>query len=124
MSQWRSMAFTTGGPMVRLGTKWPSITSTWRRSVSGATVSIAAASAAKSAERIDGAMRTIGVTLPGGPKRQEVHPVGAGVLGKQAGTPSDGPPRCTRWVDGHELGVTLRQPLVDVHSLMLSKCAY
>src|SRR5438270_14095210 len=47
---------TTGGPMVILGTKWPSMTSTWR---TAPPPSMAAwtwsARWAKSAERIDGA---------------------------------------------------------------------
>src|SRR5690348_2744707 len=45
--------------MVRLGTKWLSITSTWIQSAPAAvTASISLPSAEKSALRIDGAMRT------------------------------------------------------------------
>src|SRR4030095_11009045 len=52
------IASITGGPMVRLGTKWPSITSTWSRSAPPAsTRAMASPSAAKSAERMLGAMR-------------------------------------------------------------------
>src|SRR4026208_2408258 len=52
------MASMTGGPRVRLGTKWPSITSTWSRSAPPAsTLAVGARSAAKSADRILGAMR-------------------------------------------------------------------
>jgi len=48
----------TGGPIVRLGTKCPSITSTWMKSAPPAsTVRIASPRHAKSAERIDGAIR-------------------------------------------------------------------
>src|SRR3990167_6058967 len=47
----------TGGPIVRLGTKWPSITSTWSRSAPPAsTRAMASPSAAKSAERMLGAI--------------------------------------------------------------------
>src|SRR3990167_2742039 len=47
----------TGGPMVRFGTKWPSITSTWSRSAPAAsTRAMASPSAAKSAERMLGAI--------------------------------------------------------------------
>src|SRR6185312_15531496 len=52
-------AFTTIGPIVRLGTKWPSITSTWIQSApASVTAATSCPSAAKSADRIDGAMRT------------------------------------------------------------------
>src|SRR3989304_327859 len=47
----------TGGPIVGLGTKWPSITSTWSRSAPPAsTRAMASPSAAKSAERMLGAI--------------------------------------------------------------------
>ena len=52
----RSDLHDTGGPIERLGTKCPSITSTWRRSASAATRSTSSASWAKSADRIDGAI--------------------------------------------------------------------
>ena len=52
-------AFTTAGPMVRLGTKWPSITSTWIQSApASSTARTSSPSRAKSAERMEGAMRT------------------------------------------------------------------
>src|SRR6185312_8053973 len=52
-------AFTTTGPIVRLGTKWLSITSTWIQSAPAASIaSTSAPRAEKSALRIDGAMRT------------------------------------------------------------------
>src|SRR5260370_41398694 len=52
-------AFTTIGPMVRLGTKWPSMTSTWIQSAPAAvTASTSLPSSAKSADRMEGAMRT------------------------------------------------------------------
>ena len=45
--------------MVMLGTKWPSITSTWIQSAPAASIaSISAPSLEKSAERIEGAIRT------------------------------------------------------------------
>src|SRR5687767_7921745 len=51
------MAPTTTGPMVRFGTKRPSMTSMWRRSAPPAsTRAMSSASAAKSADRIDGAI--------------------------------------------------------------------
>src|SRR5689334_5840948 len=47
----------TGGPRVRLGTKWPSMTSTWSWSAPAAsTRAIASPSAAKSADRMLGAI--------------------------------------------------------------------
>src|SRR5690242_2082754 len=52
-------ALTTPGPMVRLGTKCPSITSTWIQSAPASSIArTSSPSRAKSAERIDGAMRT------------------------------------------------------------------
>jgi len=54
----------TMGPIVRLGTKCPSITSTWRRSASAATRSTSSASWAKSADRIDGAILAPVMTSP------------------------------------------------------------
>ena len=63
--RWRSsgsrvrfrIASMTGGPIVRFGTKCPSITSTWIWSAPPAsTRAISSARAAKSAERIDGAI--------------------------------------------------------------------
>src|SRR5471032_718833 len=52
-------AFTTTGPIVRLGTKWLSITSTWIQSAPAASMaSTSWPSAVKSADRMEGAMRT------------------------------------------------------------------
>ena len=52
-------AFTTAGPMVRLGTKCPSITSTWIQSAPASSIArTSSPSRAKSADRIEGAMRT------------------------------------------------------------------
>ncbi len=65
----RRMAATTGGPIVRLGTKCPSITSTCSQSASERTRSISAPRAAKSADRMEGAIRSIGVTLLPAPAR-------------------------------------------------------
>ena len=49
--------FTTSGPKVMLGTKWPSMTSTWIQSAPAAsTARTSSPSLAKSAARIDGAM--------------------------------------------------------------------
>src|SRR5262245_64289444 len=54
----------TGGPMVKLGTKCPSITSTWIRSAPAAsTRPISSARRAKSAARIDGAICITGLSL-------------------------------------------------------------
>src|ERR1019366_291492 len=48
---------TTGGPIVILGTKWPSMTSTWRRVAPPRTASLASsARRAKSADNMDGAI--------------------------------------------------------------------
>src|SRR5437879_4284523 len=50
-------ASTTAGPKVRLGTKWPSITSTWIRSAPAATASLTCSlRRPMSAERIEGTM--------------------------------------------------------------------
>ena len=50
-------AFTTAGPMVRLGTKWPSITSMWIQSAPASSIArTSSPSLAKSADRIEGAM--------------------------------------------------------------------
>src|SRR5204863_5777213 len=52
-------AFTTAGPIVRFGTKWPSITSTWIQSAPAESIArTSSPSRAKSAERIEGEMRT------------------------------------------------------------------
>src|SRR5436189_768296 len=52
-------AFTTIGPIVRLGTKWLSITSTWIQSAPASPIaSISRPRLAKSADRMEGAMRT------------------------------------------------------------------
>src|SRR5476649_999666 len=52
-------AFSTTGPIVRLGTKWLSITSTWIQSAPAASMaSTSWPSAEKSADRMEGAMRT------------------------------------------------------------------
>ena len=48
-------ALATGAPNERLGTKWPSITSTWIQSAEGIRA-ISRSSRAKSAERIEGAI--------------------------------------------------------------------
>src|ERR1051326_5321416 len=53
----RRSALTTSGPMVMLGTKWPSITSTWIQSAPAAsTARTSSPSLAKFAERIEGAI--------------------------------------------------------------------
>src|SRR5690348_16191041 len=54
------MEATTGGPMVKLGTKWPSITSRWSMETPArSTRAISSASRAKSADRIDGIISII-----------------------------------------------------------------
>ncbi len=60
--------------MVKLGTKWPSMTSTCSRSAWAAMASMAAPRAAKSAERIEGAIRAIEVNLPTGGRLTHVRP--------------------------------------------------
>ena len=64
-SLWARSEATTGGPMVRLGTKWPSMTSTCSQSVPGATRPTASARLPKSADRMDGATRRVGVPVVG-----------------------------------------------------------
>src|SRR5579863_193827 len=55
-------AFTTTGPIVMLGTKWPSITSTCSQSAPAASTAFASsARREKSAERTDGAMMAAGM---------------------------------------------------------------
>ena len=50
-------AFTTAGPIVRLGTKCPSITSMWIQSAPASSIArTSSPSLAKSADRIEGAM--------------------------------------------------------------------
>jgi hypothetical protein len=52
-------AFTTAGPIVMLGTKWPSMTSMWIQSAPAASIArTSSPSLAKSAERMEGAIRT------------------------------------------------------------------
>src|SRR5665213_3773237 len=62
--------------MVRLGTKWPSITSMWSQSVPRVISSTASESPPKSAERIDGATRRDGCGGVGSIGRE---PIGATV---------------------------------------------
>ena len=60
-------AFTTAGPIVRLGTKWPSITSIWIQSAPAASIArTSSPSRAKSADRIEGEMsgRVMAADLP------------------------------------------------------------
>jgi hypothetical protein len=50
-------AFTTPGPMVMFGTKWPSMTSTWIQSAPASSMArTSSPSRAKSADRIEGEM--------------------------------------------------------------------
>ncbi len=53
--EWRRSEATTGGPIVRLGTKWPSMTSTCSQSAALATSPIASERLPKSADSTDGA---------------------------------------------------------------------
>src|SRR5262245_5028918 len=106
--------FTTGGPMVRLGTKWPSITSTWRRSASAATRSTSSASWAKSADRIDGAILFPVTASPYvRPKPQDIHAVGAGIVREQELSPPAAPPGPPRGWVGDELRELVLGPGVD-----------
>src|SRR4051812_5557173 len=53
----RRVAAVTAGPKLMFGTKWPSITSRWRKSAPPRSTSvICAASFAKSADKIEGAI--------------------------------------------------------------------
>src|SRR5207253_4137760 len=59
----RRTASTTWGPKVRLGTKWPSMTSTWIRSAPAASASFTcSARRPMSAERIEGTISIRGIT--------------------------------------------------------------
>src|SRR4051795_4724955 len=111
------MAATTGGPIVRFGTKWPSITSTCSRSASGATASMASARAAKSADRIDGAIRTTLRTLSRRAEPQDEHAVGSDRLREQAGAPAGPIPRRTGGLQRFPFGMARRQPGVDLDRL-------
>src|SRR3954469_7458364 len=117
------MAATTGGPMVRFGTKWPSITSTCNRSASGATASMASARAAKSAERIDGAMRTTLRTLPRRAEPEEEHAVGSDRLREQTGAPAGPIPRRPWRLQGLPFRMARAQPGVDLDRLGGRQCA-
>src|SRR2546427_532402 len=71
-------ASTMGGPMVRFGTKWPSMTSTCTRSAPAcSTAAISSAKCAKSDDRMEGAIRTLGIGTPPGNQRSTIeHRVG------------------------------------------------
>jgi hypothetical protein len=56
---WERNDFTTGGPIVKLGTKWPSMTSMCNQSASALTSPTASAKPPKSADSKDGATRSI-----------------------------------------------------------------
>ena len=88
---WRRSDATTGGPMVRLGTKWPSITSTCSRSASAATAYRRPRPGPRSRPTgSTGRSRATAISRP--PHPQQVHAVGAGGVGKRlAGAP--GPDR-------------------------------
>src|SRR3954447_21898298 len=75
MSVLFSNASTTGSPMVRFGTKWLSITSTCSQSAP-VTAATSSPSSAKSAARIDGAMRGPAMRSPYCESRGE-HRIGA-----------------------------------------------
>src|SRR2546423_273929 len=111
------MAATTGGPMVRLGTKWPSITSTCSKSACGATASMASASAAKSADRIEGAMRTTPRTLSRRAQSEDVHAVGAAGLWKKAGASAGRIPWRVRRLKWLPLRMGRGQPRVELNRL-------
>src|SRR5665213_1421674 len=70
---------TTGGPMVILGTKWPSMTSTWSmRHPAASSAAICSPRRAKSAERIDGRISTMDGTLNYNCGEEPVSRVAAG----------------------------------------------
>src|SRR2546422_9016767 len=67
-------ASTMGGPMVRFGTKWPSMTSTCTRSAPAcSTAAISSAKCAKSDDRMEGAIRTLGIGTPPGNQRSTIE---------------------------------------------------
>src|SRR3954454_10127989 len=112
------MAATTGGPMVRVGTKWPSMTSTCSRSASAGTLAMAAPRAAKSAERREGAIRATGCTLSRRPEADDEHPVRPDGLGQQAGATAGRLPWRAPRRERVELGVAGGQPPVDTDRLV------
>jgi hypothetical protein len=62
----RRSALTTSGPIVRFGTKCPSITSTWIQSAPAASIArTSSPSLAKSAERIEGAISSGRIAFSG-----------------------------------------------------------
>src|SRR5262245_18897219 len=130
-------ACTTGGPIVRLGTKWPSITSTWSRSASAATRSTSLPRQAKSAERIDGDNFTTSPYLahPGSERvasarrffaseREHEHAVGARGMREQQCTTAVRSPRRIRWRKRAERRKRASRPFVDVESLLASQRAH
>ena len=105
---------TTGAPIERFGTKWPSITSTCSRSACGRIRSTSAASSAKSAAGSTVRSFPWRSTLTGAVRRagqdEEVHPVGAGRLREQQCASPPRPPRCARRRLGDEAGQRARAP--------------
>ena len=87
------IAFTTAGPIVMLGTKWPSITSTWIQSAPAASIArTSSPNLAKSALRIDGAMRTgccMRVRLSGAHESGNEEAVAAALRFERAGQDAD-----------------------------------
>src|SRR5580704_14135579 len=64
METWARRAFTTIGPTVMLGTKWPSMTSTCSQSAPAAWIASASSPRrAKSADNMEGAIRGWGVLI-------------------------------------------------------------
>ena len=107
-------ARTAGGPKVRFGTKWPSITSTWIQSAPWrSTAAISAPKLAKSAERIEGAIlmrRSKDMGRPffsgggaSGPVPGSIAQSGPGVTGgvalgrRGSATGASRPPRIDAW---------------------------
>jgi hypothetical protein len=70
-------AATTAEPSERLGTKWPSITSTWIQSAPASSIArTSSPSRQKSAARMEAATRVTTARAPGPPRRR---PAGSGV---------------------------------------------
>src|SRR5262249_3244078 len=72
-------ASTTNGPIVRFGTKWPSIISTWSQSApASSTARICSPRQVKSDDSIEGAIFISGLSHPRGEKTVGVVAVGQG----------------------------------------------
>src|SRR2546426_5935708 len=102
---------TTAGPIERLGTKCPSMTSTWMRSAPARSASVTCSPRrAKSAARIEGASRTRSLRSGGTGLLEDVHElvVPAGDLGDRLPSGRLFVPPADQWLP--EVGAADREP--------------